>query len=76
MEMVSWQWVIGAAATALGAVLLVANSPLTLMKRVPFTIGQLEKASLMYLDNSNRLISAKELWKDNGAVIMIVRRSG
>lgn len=74
--MVLWAWSLGAAAAAIGAVILVANSPLLLLKRPPFNLRQLEQAWLKYMDGSDRIIRAKDLWSDRGAVIMVVRRPG
>ena len=49
-----------------------------------FFDSKIEQASLSYLsgiqlkalDGSNKLIVASELWRRNGAVIMVVRRPG
>ena len=74
--MVLWTWSLGAAAAAIGAVILVANSPFILLRRPSFKLHQLEQAWLKYMDGSNRIIPAKDLWSDRGAVIMVVRRPG
>ena len=44
--MVFGTWSLGAAAAAIGAVILVANSPLILLRRPPFKLHQLEQAWL------------------------------
>ncbi len=77
--MVRWTWgkiCLATAASALGAALLFANSPLFMPKRQPFVLKRLEQALLKRLDGSNQIVRAGDLWKDNGAVIMAVRRPG
>ena len=64
------------AAATLGAAVLYVNSPLMLPRRTPFVLKRLERAVLKKLDGSGTLVEAKNLWKDNGAVIMVVRRPG
>jgi hypothetical protein len=74
-----WTWpkiFFGAAATALGAAIIIANSPLILPKRVPYKLKLLEDAHLMYLDGTNRAVRGKDLWNKTGAVVMVVRRAG
>ena len=78
-KMANWSWkkvFLYGAAAAIGATLLFANSPLSLPKRVPFNLSQLETAALTYMDGSSRAITARELWKDRGAVLLVVRRAG
>ena len=77
--MAKWSWkkiFLYGAAAAIGATILFANSPLALPKRVPFKLSQLETAALTYMDGSSRSIAARELWKDRGAVLLVVRRAG
>ena len=66
----------GTAAAALGAAILIANSPWAVPKRPPYQLKLLENAVLTYLDGSQRVVKGKDLWKEKGAVIMAVRRVG
>ncbi|CAI8037308.1 Peroxiredoxin-like 2A [Geodia barretti] len=75
-SLVTWQSVLGTAAAALGAAILVANSPLAVPKREPFSLAGLRGAVLTALDGSGREVKAEELWRERGAVIMVVRRPG
>ena len=59
-----------------GAAVLLANSPLVVPRLPPFNYKSLSEASLMYLDGSRRMVTARELWRERGAVIVAVRRSG
>ena len=70
---VLWTWILGPAAAAIGAVILVANSPLILLRRSLFKLYRLEQAWLKYMDGSDRIIPAKDFWSDQGAVIMVVQ---
>lgn len=72
-----WGWfVIGTAAATFGAAVIIANSPWITPKRPPFSIARLKKATLVYLDGSDRVVKGEDLWMKNGAVIMAVRRVG
>ena len=70
----SWLLSAGAAIAAAGVVMINAG----------FLNPEIEKASLTYLsgiqlkalDGSNKLVMASDLWRKNGAVIMVVRRPG
>ncbi len=78
-KMVEWTWgqiCLATTAATIGAAVLFANSSLILPKRTPFILQRLEKAVLKKLDGSGTLVEARNLWKDNGAVIMVVRRPG
>ena len=74
--MVDGWTLVGTAAAALGAAILIANSPWALPRRPPYQLKLLENAVLRYLDGSNRVVSGRDLWKEKGAVIMAVRRVG
>lgn len=77
--MVWWTWgkiCLATAAAAVGAAVVISNTSLVVPKRSPFVLQQLEQAVLKRLDGTGRTVKAKELWKDNGAVIMVVRRPG
>ena len=45
-------------------------------KRIPFPLPELGNAVLMTLDGSGRKVEGRELWRERGAVIMMVRRPG
>ena len=74
--MVDVWMLVGTAAAALGAAILIANSPWAVPKRPPYQLKLLENAVLTYLDGSNRVVTGKDLWRKKGAVIMAVRRVG
>lgn len=77
--MAKWSWkkvCLYGAAAAIGAAILFANSPLALPKRTPFKLSRLKTASLTYMDGSSRTVAAQDLWRERGAVIMVVRRAG
>ena len=67
---------LGSVAAAISATLLLINSPWGLPRRKPFSVAMLEGAVLRRLDGSNREVKASELWKENGAVILAIRRTG
>lgn len=67
---------LGSAAAAIGAAFLLANTSWGVPKRRPFTLARLEGAVLRRLDGTNREVKASELWRENGAVILAVRRVG
>ena len=74
-----WTWskvIFTTAAATVGAAILIANSPFAVPKRSPFNLKQLEQGFLKYLDGSGRMVHGKDLWNNNGAVIMVVRRPG
>jgi hypothetical protein len=75
-RLVSWRSVLGTAAAALGTAILVANSPWAVPKRVPFSYSTLRSAVLTALDGSGREVVGEDLWRERGAVIMVVRRPG
>lgn len=55
---------------------VIGNLPVTwFMSAEKATLKYLEK-SLQTIESNPRTFNAKELWKDNGAVIMAVRRPG
>lgn len=78
--MVKWSWkklFFGTTAAAIGAALLIANSPLALPKRAPFRLSQLENAVLSYINReATPTVKAGDLWKKKGAVLLVVRRAG
>lgn len=71
-----WWTVLGSAAAALGAAILLANSPWGSVSQQPYELSLLEKASLKRLDGSEAVVEGRELWHEKGAVIMVVRRPG
>lgn len=66
----------GTVAATLGAAVILVNSSWGLPKRSPHSIARLEGALLRYVDGSNRVVRGRDLWRENGAVIVAVRRSG
>lgn len=71
-----WLTVLGTAATALGAAVLVANSSWLLPTPEPYDLSKLEACKLKKLDGSGEVVRGIDLWKENGAVIVVVRRPG
>lgn len=56
---------------------VIGNLPVTwFMSAEKATLKYLEKSRLQTIETNPRTVNAKELWKDNGAVIMAVRRPG
>lgn len=56
---------------------VIGNLPVTwFMSAEKATLKYLEKSRLQTIESSPKKFNAKELWKDNGAVIMAVRRPG
>jgi len=71
-----WRTVVGTAAAALGAAILVANSPWMIPKRRPYNLTVLGNAMLKRLDGTPGVVAGKDLWHQHGAVVMVVRRPG
>ncbi|XP_023220306.1 redox-regulatory protein FAM213A-like isoform X2 [Centruroides sculpturatus] len=66
-----------AVATAVAGFAVYCNLPATwLLPAEKATLEYLSGAKLQKLDGSKQTFSSSELWKDNGAVIMVVRRPG
>lgn len=56
---------------------VIGNLPVTwFMSAEKATLKYLKKSRLQTIETNPRTFNAKELWKDNGAVIMAVRRPG
>lgn len=71
-----WLTVLGTAATALGAAVLVANTSLMLPQQSPYDLSKLAVAKLKRLDGSGEVLKGGDLWAKTGAVVMVVRRPG
>lgn len=72
--MPNWPWLVAGALTGFVAY---CNVPLALHSSPEkATRDWLAKAPLSKLDDSRASLVGSDLWKDNGAVIMAVRRPG
>lgn len=71
----AWTVGLGALGAAITSVLL-ANSDLLLPNTDSVSITYLSGAQLKTLNQEERTFTAGELWRQNGAVIMAVRRPG
>nr|ACH45716.1 putative RIKEN cDNA 5730469M10 variant 3 [Taeniopygia guttata] len=70
-----WSVGLGAIGAAVTGIVL-ANTDLFLSKPEKATLEFLEEIELKTLGSEKRTFKAGELWKQNGAVIMAVRRPG
>lgn len=70
------RYILTTAVGALTTAVLVANMPWFSGVSPKFDLEKLRQAQLVKLDGSNKRVNGRELWQDNGAVIMIVRRTG
>ena len=68
-------WILGAGGMAIAAGLWWANSDF--WKYIPKAdLSYLNSIKLTSLDGTKREFLARDLWKDQGAVVMVVRRAG
>ena len=74
--MIRGRYVLTTAVGALTTAVIVANMPWFSGRTPKFDVAELSKARLVKLDDSNKQISGRDIWQENGAVIMIVRRPG
>ncbi|NWV44505.1 F213A protein, partial [Grantiella picta] len=70
-----WSVGLGAIGAAVTGIVL-ANTDLFLSKAEQATMEYLEEIELKTLGPEQRTFKAGELWRENGAVIMAVRRPG
>jgi hypothetical protein len=69
-------WLKGLAGVALGTA-IICNLPTRLwlpMERA--SLQYLAQTSLQTIDEAKKVFKASELWQNNGAVIMVIRRPG
>jgi len=76
MALVAGKYILTTAFGALTAAVLAANMQWFSGSSPRYDFELLRKAKLVRLDGSNEQISGQDLWKDNGAVIVAVRRPG
>ena len=74
--MVRGRYVLTTAVGALATAVIVANMPWFSGHSPKFDLAELRKAKLVKMDGSNKQVNGQDLWQQNGAVIMIVRRPG
>ena len=68
-------WILGAGGVVVAAGLWWANS--NFWPDLPKTeLSYLSTIKLKSLDGTDKALLARDLWKDKGAVIMVVRRAG
>ena len=76
MALVAGKYILTTAVGALTAAVLAANMRWFSGSNPKHDFELLRKAKLVRLDGSNEQISGQDLWRDNGAVIMVIRRPG
>lgn len=69
-------WLVGAGATVGIVGIAIINAGFFNHKVEKASLSYLSAIQLKALDGSNKLVVASDLWKKNGAVIMVVRRPG
>jgi len=76
MALVVGKYILTTAVGTLTAAVLAANMRWFSGSNPRYDFELLRKAKLVRLDGTNEQISGQDLWKNNGAVIMAVRRPG
>ena len=74
--MIRGRHILTTAVGALTTAVIVANMPWFSGRSPKFDFAELRKAKLVKMDGSNKQVNGQDLWQQNGAVIMIVRRPG
>ena len=59
-----------------GAAILINLPTSLIMSSEKATVQYLQTAKLQTIDSTKQNFSASDLWKDNGVVMMVVRRPG
>ena len=73
---VAMSWLLSAGATIAVAGVAMINAGLFNPKIEKASLSYLSGIQLKALDGSNKLLTASDLWRKNGAVILVVRRPG
>jgi hypothetical protein len=71
---VAMSWLLSAGAAVAGVAMI--NAGLFNPKIEKASLSYLSGIQLKALDGSNKLLIASDLWRKNGAVILVVRRPG
>ena len=81
--MVSFGVIAGSAAVAMGAAVLLANSPWLTPQPPPYDLKKIGEARLEKLPQNTAsrssgasVVKAESLWQERGAVVLVVRRAG
>ena len=69
-------WLVSAGATIAVAGFAMINAGFFNHKIETASLSYLSAIQLKPLDGSNNLVMASDLWRKNGAVIMVIRRPG
>ena len=69
-------WLVSAGATVAVAGIAMINAGFFNPKTEAASLSYLSTIQLKPLNGGNKLLAASDLWSENGAVIMVIRRPG